>query len=192
MTIAVKASLRFIGTCRDLGCTYSVYIQTRQVVLGLCNEVWLHRFRSPPFGSPFHPFPFSHFFSFMSSLASCPVISSLSFFWAHTAWPLVCTRATYFQIRFRCHRLFLRTWFLFIATTHTLVPSCPLHVFILLSYCARTHTFALTLVLLASPRGGVCVCVPLVVTGILFALFLAGGLEPICLSSPTKLWHFGG
>ena len=22
--------------------------------------------------------------------------------------------------------------------------------------------------------------------------FIAGGLEPICLSSPTKLWHFGG
>ena len=38
-----------------------------------------------------------------------------------------------------CHRLFLRTWFLFIATTHTLVPSCPLHVFILLS-SARTLT----------------------------------------------------
>ena len=23
-------------------------------------------------------------------------------------------------------------------------------------------------------------------------MFVAGGLEPICLSSPTKLWHFGG
>ena len=56
-----------------------------------------------------------------------------------------------------CHRLSLCTWFLFIANTHTPVLS-PLHVFILLSYCARTHTFALTLVLLASPPKGVCVC----------------------------------
>ena len=67
---AAEVCSRFIGTCRDLGCTHSVYIQTRQVFLGRCNEVWHHRFRSPPFGSPFHPFPFTYFcflFSFMSS-----------------------------------------------------------------------------------------------------------------------------
>ena len=65
VTVAVQAGLtpqrgqsdrsisRFIGTCRNLGCTYSVYIQTRQVFLGRWNEVWFHRFPSPPFGSPF-------------------------------------------------------------------------------------------------------------------------------------------
>ena len=50
------------------------------------NEVRLHWFPSPPFGSPFHSFPFTHLFLlflFMSSLASCPFISLLSFFCAH-------------------------------------------------------------------------------------------------------------
>ena len=136
MTTAVKASLRFIGTCHDLGCTYSVYIQTRQVFLGRCNEVWLHRFRSPPFGSPFHPFPFTHFFSllFMSSLASCPVISSLSFFCVHTARPLVCTCTTYFQIRFQVAQVFTMRWVV-------IGCSCALG-----SFSLQPHTFLSRLV----------------------------------------------
>ena len=68
---AAEACSRFIGTCRDLGCTYSVYIQTRQVFLGRFNEARLHRFSSPPFGSPFHPFP-SH--TLVSSFLSCPPV----------------------------------------------------------------------------------------------------------------------
>ena len=59
-----------------------MYIQTRQVFLGRCNEVWLHRFRSPPFGSPFHPFPFTYFFSLLffhvfPCFMSCHLISFL-------------------------------------------------------------------------------------------------------------------
>ena len=52
-----------------------------------------------------------------------------------------------------CHRLFLCTWFLFIATTHIFLPVRLLFMSSFLSYCAHTHTFALTLVLLASPIG---------------------------------------
>ena len=68
---ATEVCLRFIGTCRDLGRTYSVYIQTRQVFLGRFNEARLHRFSSPPFGSPFIPFP-SH--TLVSSFLSCPPV----------------------------------------------------------------------------------------------------------------------
>ena len=50
---ANKACSRFIGTCRTLRCTYIVHTLTRQVFLGRRNEVWLHRFPSPPFGSLF-------------------------------------------------------------------------------------------------------------------------------------------
>ena len=50
------------------------------------------------------------FFSFMSSLASCPVISSLSFFCVHTARPLVCTCTTYFQIRLQVAQGFIMRW----------------------------------------------------------------------------------
>ena len=50
---AAEACSRFIGTCWRLRCTYIVHTLTRQVFLGCCNEVWLHRFPSPPFGSPF-------------------------------------------------------------------------------------------------------------------------------------------
>ena len=118
------------------------------------------------------PLPISFlFFSFMSSLASCPVSSSLSFFCVHTARPLVCTCTTYFQIRFQ--------------VCPVLSSSC-LHSFV---FCAHAHTFARTLVLLASPRGGVCVCVPLVVTGIplsCFYLLQQGALGACMRREPTK------
>ena len=39
--------------------------------LGASNEVWFHRFSSPPFGSPFIPSP-SH--TFVSSFLSCPPV----------------------------------------------------------------------------------------------------------------------
>ena len=67
------------------------------------------------------------------------------------------------------------------------VPSCPLsHVFILLSLL-RAHFLAL--VLFASPRGGVCVCVPLVVTGIplnCFLLHRRGDCLTLNSGTPTK------
>ena len=141
VTIAVKASLRFIGTCHDLGCRYSVYIQTRQVFLGRCNEVWLHRFRSPPFGSLFILSPLHTsflFFSFMSSLASCPVISSLSFFCVHTARPLFCACATYFQFRFQVAQVLTMRWVV-------IGCSCALG-----SFSLQPHTFLSRLVLFMS------------------------------------------
>ena len=152
----------------------------------------------------FIPFPLTHsffFFSFMSSLASCPVIPSLSFFCTALSMymhNLLSTQASgrpglYNEVG--CHRLSLCTWFPFIATTHThLCPVLsPLHVFILVSYCAHTYTFALTLVLLASPRGGVCVCNPWSdrdPLGLLFGVILirfAGGGRVAAWLSPTKL-----
>ena len=145
-----RSTFRFIGTCRNLG-TYSMYIQTRQVFLGRWNEVGFLRFPSPPFGSLFILFPvtrfFFLFFSFMSSLASCPVISSLSFFCVHTARPLVCTCTTYVQIRFQVAQVFTMRWvvigcscalgsFSLQPHTHTLlsrlVSSSCLHSFVLL------------------------------------------------------------
>ena len=43
-----------------------------EVFLGVSNEVRLHRFSSPPFGSPFHPFP--SYTPFVSSFLSCPPV----------------------------------------------------------------------------------------------------------------------
>ena len=63
------------------------------------NEVRLHWFPSPPFGSPFHSFPFTHLFLlflFMSSLASCPFISLLSFSCAHNGLGLSLYAHIYF------------------------------------------------------------------------------------------------
>ena len=68
---ATEVCSRLIGTCRLLRCTHIVHTQTRQVFLGRCNEVWFHRFPSPPFGSPFLPSP-SH--TFVSSFLSCPPV----------------------------------------------------------------------------------------------------------------------
>ena len=58
---------------RRLRCTHNMYILTRQVFLGRCNEVWFHRFPSTSFGFPFHHFPLHtllflllSFMSFMS------------------------------------------------------------------------------------------------------------------------------
>ena len=60
------------------------------------------------------------------------------------------------------HRLSLSTWFLFIATTYTFVPSCPLFMSSFSCLCCA-HTCTI-----ASPnRGRVCVCVPLGIIGIL-------------------------
>ena len=90
---------------RKLRCTHSMYILTRQVFLGRCNEVWFHPFPSPSFGFPFHPFALHILlfllFSFMSFLASCPVISlpvSLAF---TSVRALVSTRTSTVHLGFR-------------------------------------------------------------------------------------------
>ena len=52
---------------------------------GAFNEVWFHRFSSPPFGSPFIPSP-SH--TFVSSFLSCPPV----FMSGHLILFFVCAR----------------------------------------------------------------------------------------------------
>ena len=122
--------------------------------------------------SPFHTSFF--FFSFMSSLASCTVISLLSFFCVHTARPLVCTCTTYLQIRFQVAQVFTMRWvvigcscalgsFSLQPHTHThtllsrLVSSSCLHSFVLLR--AHSH-FCPDLSASRLPWGRrVCVCV---------------------------------
>ena len=69
---ATKACSRFIGTCPVLRCTHTACTCKRgEVFLGVSNEVRLHWFSSPPFGSLFILFPLLHtlcfLFSFMSS-----------------------------------------------------------------------------------------------------------------------------
>ena len=120
----------------------------------LVPSIWFPFFILSPSHTSFSSL-FFHVF-----LSSCSVISSLSFF-AHTLG----RPGLYNEVG--SHRLSLCTWFPFIATAHLCPVLSPLHVFILLSFCVHTHTFALTLVPLASPRGGVCVCVTLGITGIL-------------------------
>ena len=77
-----RGTFRSIGACRNLGCTYSMYNQTRQVFPGRWNEVWFHRFPSPPFGSLFILFHLAHFFSLLffhvfPCFISCRLISFL-------------------------------------------------------------------------------------------------------------------
>ena len=98
---ATEVCSRFIGTCPTLRCTHIVHTLTRQVFLGCCNEVWAHRFPSP------HLVPFSSFplrtllflILFMSSLASCPFISLLSFFCAYNGPGLSVYAHIYVQFR---------------------------------------------------------------------------------------------
>ena len=104
---AAEVCSRFIGTCGSLRCTYIVHTSTRQVYLGCYNEVWFHRFPSPPFGSPF-TFPLhTHFFSsFFSCLPLLHVRSSHSFrsFARTMVRALVCTRTSTFNSGVRSPR----------------------------------------------------------------------------------------
>ena len=120
----------------------------------------------------FSSFPL-HTHLFSSFLSCLPVfmfvISSLSFFCAHTAC-LSMHVHNLLQPRLQVAQVFTVRW-VFIgcpcalgslsSQPHTPLSRLvlPFHVFTLLSCCAHTYTFALALALLASPRGGVCVCV---------------------------------
>ena len=128
---------------------------------------------------PLSPFPLHillFLFLFMSSLASCPFISLLSFFCAYNGPGFSVYARIYFQLRFqvaqvstmRFHRLSLCIWFLF-HRSHT--HFCP-GVFLLMSSsfcpcCAHICTFVLALILPPLGEACVCVCVPLGITGIL-------------------------
>ena len=92
-----RSNLGSVGTRRHLRCTHSAYV-FNQACLGS-----LHRFPSRPFGSPFHPFPFTHSFSsFFSCLPLLHVLSSHSFLSLAraTVRALVCTRAFTSKLRF--------------------------------------------------------------------------------------------
>ena len=74
---------------------HSVHTLTRQVYLGLCNEVWFHRFPSPSSGSSlFHPFPL-HILLFPLSFHVVPCFMSCHltpfFLLRATVRALVCT-----------------------------------------------------------------------------------------------------
>ena len=130
--------------------TQRIHLSEARSTYSVSNEVWFCWFPSPSFGFPSHSFPLdipSFPPSFHIFLSSCSVISSLSFFCAHTAQPLVCTCTTYFNLGFRSpglynevgfHRLSLCAWFPFIATTYTFVASCPLFMPSLFCLAGRT------------------------------------------------------
>ena len=149
----------------------------------------------PPHLVPFSSFPLHTllflflFMIFMSSLASCPFISLLSFFCAYNGPGLSVYAHIYVQLRFQVaqvstmgvHRLSLCIWFLF-HRNHT--HFCPV-VFLFMSssfcpFCAHIGTLVLALIL--PPLGEACVCVTLGIIGILLDFL-------ICFSS---LYHSRG
>ena len=150
---ATEVCSRFIGTCRDLGCTYSVYIQTRLVFLGRFNEVRIHRFSSPPFGSPFIPSP-SH--TFVSSFLSCPPV----FMSGHLILFFVCAHigpglSVYVHFyRFQVAQVFTMKWASSVVPVHlvplSFQPHAPLPRLVLLSClhflvsCTRTRAHSPT------------------------------------------------
>ena len=79
-----------------------------------------------------------------------------------------------------------------------LFPSPPA---LFLAVCPSCVRFFLPLAFQGFPGSAGCVCVCNIWIDVKLPSFFfpllpfsnnAGGLEPICLSSPTKLWHFGG
>ena len=142
---------------------------TEEALQQVFNEVWLHRFSSHLV--PFSPFPFTHICSplfFHVLLSSCLGISFLLSFVHTLAPPLVCTRATYLQPRFLALVFTMRWVFiicpcalgsLFIATTYTFVPSCPLVMSsFFCHFCAHAHSSRPWL--FSPPLGEACVCNP--------------------------------
>ena len=114
--------------------------------------------------------PFTHFFFlFMSSLASCLFISLLSFSCAHNGPCLSLHAHTHFQTQVKVAQvLSLCTWFLLHRNPHILLSRLvlPLMSSSFCLCCAHIYTFVLALILPPLREACVCVCVPLVVTGI--------------------------
>ena len=102
-----------------------------KVFLGVSNEVRLHRFSSPPFGSPFHPFPF--YTPFVSSFISCPPV----FMSGHLILFFVCTHIgpglsvyVHFYIlkhRFQVAQVFTMRWASSGVPVHLVPLSFPPH-----------------------------------------------------------------
>ena len=154
------------------------------------NEVWVHWFSPPPFGFPFHLFPFTYFcfpLFFHVVLSSCFVISFL-FSFAHTSvLALVCTRTSTYTLTQVSGRPGLDNevglvscpcslGFSFISTTNTCVPSRPpFHVFTLLSWLRVHLRNRPSLDSFCFPSGG-HVCVTFGVTGFLLKCFLSRGM----------------
>ena len=123
-----------------------------EVFLGASNEVWFHRFSSPPFGSPFIPSP-SH--TFASSFLSCPPV----FMSGHLILFFVCAHIgpglsvyVHFYIhshRFQVAQVFTMRWASSVVPVHlvplSFPPHAPLSRLVLLSClhsfvsCARTR-----------------------------------------------------
>ena len=128
---------------------HTQHIHFQQGLLRFSNKVRVHRFSSPPFVFPLHPFPFAHLcfpLFFHVLLSSCLVISSFLSF-ARTWVPaLVCTCATLLQPRFQVAQVFImRRVFIGCGSLSSHHPHlCPVwspfHVFILLSCCLRSYT----------------------------------------------------
>ena len=130
--------------------------------LGASNEVWFHRFSSPPFGSPFIPSP-SH--TFVSSFLSCPPV----FMSVHLIPFFVCVHIgpglsvhAHFYIG-----LYNEVGFIwcpcalgspFISTTRTFVPSRP-PVMSSFFCLARAHVHIGPHLSFTPPLGEACVCV---------------------------------
>ena len=165
---ATEVCSRFIGTCRKLRRTHSTYM-FNEACLGSLMRFGFIGFR------PLHLFPFSFFplrtllflFLFMSSLASCPFISLLSFFCAYNGPGFSVYAHIYVQLRFQVaqvstmgvHRLSLCIWFLF-HRNHT--HCCPVvFLFMSSSFCpCCAHICTLVLALILPPLGEACVCNP--------------------------------
>ena len=163
-----------------LGALTAFTFKRGEVYLGMFNEVWLHRFSSPPFGSLFILSP-SHtrlFSSFLSCLPAFMFCHLISFLFLCTHGPSLSMSArNLLQPRFQVAQVFTMRW-VFIgcpcalgslsSQPHTALSRLsPFHVFTLVVLSTHLHI-----------RGGVCV--PLGVTGILADWF--------CLSSGTTPW----
>ena len=106
-TKAAQGPLGFVGAL----CAHTHTARTFEARLGpprFVNEVWLRCFSAPPFGSPFHPFPFTYTFfpSFISRLPCLHVPSFHSFlsFACTSVRPVACTRTSTFDPGFRSPR----------------------------------------------------------------------------------------
>ena len=143
----------------SLGAHTAYTFNRGEVFLGVSN---------PPFGSPFHPFPFTRLlflFRFMSSflrVLSSHLLSSFARTWPHTSF--VRAQPTFnLGLRLPKFSSVVTVHLVPFGRNHTHTHLCPvlssLHVFVCLSCCAHTYTFAWALEFVASRRGGVCVCV---------------------------------
>ena len=138
---------------------------------------------------PFHPFPFTH--TFVSSFLSCPpvftsFISSFSSFACTLVPALVCTcTSTYLLTQVQVAQVFTMRWASSGVPAHlvplSFQPHAPLSRLVFLSclhsfvLCAHACTLVLTLAFRLPSGRRVCVCVPLVVTGILLNCFSQQG-----------------